>query len=200
MTRVRCLVADDHPPLVAALERLLSDNGFEVVGPVADGKAAVEAATVAQPELAVVDYRMPGYSGPDLLAELNRVSPNTRLVVFTGHAEPGFVAEAVGSGAAGIVLKEAPLADLLRALTIVSAGRSYIDASLGETSAAAELRGRELETVRLLADGLTHDQIGKRLSISPETVRIHLRNASARLGTSTRTHLVATALRRGLID
>jgi DNA-binding NarL/FixJ family response regulator len=201
VTRPRCLIADDHPPLVDALAAVLAKSGFEPVGPVSNGIAAVDTARNARPELAVIDYRMPGCSGRELLEELVRVSPDMRIVVFTGHPEPGLVAEALAAGAAGVVSKAAPLADLVRALTVASSGRSYVDPDLATTQAGGgeRLTSREIEAVRLLSEGLSYDEIGRRLSISGETVRVHLRKASKRLGVSSRTHLVATALRRRLI-
>ena len=98
------------------------------------------------------------------------------------------------------MLKEAPLADLVRALESARAGVVYLDPALHRPGAAGEkLTTRELDVLRLLADGLPHEQIGSRLGITAETVRSHVRKASARLGASTRTQAVATALRLGLI-
>jgi DNA-binding NarL/FixJ family response regulator len=149
---------------------------------------------------------MPHLSGADLVAKLVETSPETAVVVYTAEADDRLVADALGSGARGVVLKEAPLPDLIRALESALAGRTYLDPALvsqalwnGRETGPA-LRPRELDVLRLLAEGLSHDAIGTQLEISAETVRSHLRKASARLGATTRTQAVATALRLGLID
>jgi DNA-binding NarL/FixJ family response regulator len=196
----RCLIADDHPALTSAVSTYLSHNGFEVVGPAADGQRAVAIAMEEQPELALVDFRMPRLSGLDLIAKLREVSPDTRVVVYTADADEQIASDVLAGGASALVLKEAPLADLVRALESTLAGGSYLDPSLTRLSApASKLTQRELDVLGLLAEGLPHEEIGRRLGISSETVRTHLRKASDRLGASTRTQAVATALRLGLI-
>jgi DNA-binding NarL/FixJ family response regulator len=202
----RCLLADDHPALLAAVGELLERHGYELVGPAPDGPRAVAAIRQARPEVALVDYRMPHISGADLVAKLAEASPETAIVVYTAEADDSLVTDALGAGARAVVLKEAPLPDLIRALEAALAGRTYLDpalasqALLGGRDAGPALRPRELDVLRFLAEGLSHDAIGERLQISGETVRSHLRKASARLGAGTRTQAVATALRLGLID
>jgi DNA-binding NarL/FixJ family response regulator len=202
----RCLLADDHPALLVAVTELLTRNGYEVVGPAPDGPRAVALLREARPDVALVDYRMPRLSGADLVRKLLETCPDTAVVVYTAEAGERLVAEALGAGARGVVLKEAPLPDLIRALEAALSGRTYLDPALasamlpGARSTGPDLRPRELDVLRLLAEGLSHDAIGERLAISGETVRSHLRKASARLGAGTRTQAVATALRLGLID
>jgi DNA-binding NarL/FixJ family response regulator len=201
-----CLVADDHPAMRAALVDLLAENGFAVVGPAADGAGAVALAEAEQPELAVVDYRMPRLAGRELLARLKEVVPNIRLLVYTAEADERILQEVLSGGADGIVLKEAPLQDVLRALAAVQAGRTYIDPSLatlainGPASGRAPLTQRERDVLSRLSAGRSHAEIGEELGISVETVRTHLRKASDKLAASTRTQAVATAIRLGLIE
>ena len=200
MNDPRCLIADDHPALTSAVSTYLSSNGFEVVGPAPDGQRAVALATEEQPELALVDFRMPRLSGLDLIKKLREVSPDTRVVVYTADADEQIASDALEAGASALVLKEAPLADLVRALESTLSGGSYLDPSLTRIAApASKLTQREIDVLVLLAEGLPHEEIGRRLGISSETVRTHLRKASDRLGASTRTQAVATALRLGLI-
>ena len=195
-----CLLADDHPALTVAIAAYLGENGFEVVGPVADGRRAVALAEESKPELAVIDYRMPRLAGIELIKALHDVSPETRIAVYTADAVEALAHSVLASGAVAIVLKEAPLADLVRALEAALAGKSYIDPALARaTKPGGALTQRELEVLGLLAEGLQHEEIGRRLGISSETVRTHLRKASDRLGAATRTQAVATALRLGLI-
>jgi DNA-binding NarL/FixJ family response regulator len=195
-----CLLADDHPALRAAVSEFLAAAGYRVVGPVADGRAAVDAAR-EQPDAAVLDYRMPRLAGAELVHELLAASPGTRIVVYTADGGEELAAGALAAGAAGVVLKEAPLADLTRALEAVLAGGTYLDPALAQRDPrSARLTARESEVLELLAEGIGHEEIGKRLGIGAETVRTHLRKACDRLGAATRTEAVATALRLGLIQ
>jgi DNA-binding NarL/FixJ family response regulator len=200
MTRSpRCLVADDHPALTAALSQHLADAGYAIVGPAGDGRRAVELAAREQPDAAVVDYRMPRLAGAELVAELLRVSPQTTVCVYTAEGDDELARGVVEAGATAVVLKESPLSDLARVLAGARAGRVHLDPALRRTRRGGELTERELDVLRLLAEGLPHEEIGRRLGIGSETVRTHLRKASERLGASTRTQAVATALRLGLI-
>ena len=200
MNDPRCLIADDHPALTSAVSSYLSENGFEIVGPAPDGRRAVAIATEEQPDLALVDYRMPRLSGADLVRALREAAPETCIVVYTADGDERLAREVLNAGAIALVLKEAPLADLVRALEAALAGSSYLDPALAKNPVpGGKLTQRELDVLGLLAEGLQHEEIGRRLGISSETVRTHLRKASDRLGASTRTQAVATALRLGLI-
>lgn len=200
----RCLVADDHPALVAAVAEFLARSGLDVVATASDGPAALAAAREHRPDAVVLDYRMPGVSGAELVRGLRAAAPRAGIVVYTADADERLVAEALAAGAPGVVLKEAPLADVARAVRAVLAGGSYVDAALGIGAlagrrAASQLTTREADVLALLAEGLTYEEIGRRLGISSETVRTHLQKASQRLGAATRTHAVATAIRLGLV-
>lgn len=200
MQSARCLVADDHPALATAVCDFLTDTGYTVVGPAGDGMRAVSLAREEHPELALVDYRMPRLSGSELIAELRAAAPDTAVIVYTADADEEVARGALAAGAAALVLKEAPLADLGRALSAVRAGRSYVDPGVAQADARPpELTKRELDVLALVAEGLSHEQIGARLGIGSETVRTHLRKACTRLCAATRTQAVAIALRRGLI-
>jgi DNA-binding NarL/FixJ family response regulator len=199
----RILVADDHPALLAAVCVFLEESGFDVVGQAADGGTAVALAGDVRPDAVVLDYRMPRLGGSELVGEL-RAEVDTAVAVYTADADERLVAEAFAAGAAAVILKEAPLADVTRALSTILAGGTYVDPALGVltlTGAGSrlELTQREADVLLLLADGHTYEAIGRRLEISPETVRTHLQKASERLNASTRTHAVATAIRLGLI-
>lgn len=201
----RCLVADDHPALLSAVVDYLEAEDVTLVATAADGLQAVALAEREQPDVAVVDFRMPRLAGLELLARLRDVAPTMRVVVYTAEADENLVRGAIGAGASGVLLKESPLADLSRALAAASAGSTYLDPAVagfgvGRATENPVLTTREREVLTLLAEGLTHEEIGARLSISAETVRTHVRKASDRLGAATRTQAVATALRLGLIS
>ena len=202
--RLRCLVADDHPALVAAISSFLEVHGFEVVGRAADGYAALLGVQETRPDVALVDYRMPRLEGRELLARLRDEAPETLVAVYTAAGDEQLVREAFEAGARAVVLKDAPLTDLARALETIQAGECYLDPALARDALVGprsdgKLTQRETEVLALLADGLSHQQIGQELSISAETVRTHVRKACERLDARTRTQAVATALRRGLL-
>ncbi|HVW90219.1 MAG TPA: response regulator transcription factor [Gaiellaceae bacterium] len=195
-----CLVADDHPALTSAVSSYLADNGFDIVGTAPDGRRALALAEEEQPELALLDYRMPRLAGVELIAALREASPETRICIYTADGDEKLASEVLAAGAAALVLKEAPLADLVRALEAALAGGSYLDPAVKRAdTGGGKLTQRELDVLGLLAEGLQHEEIGNRLGISSETVRTHLRKACDRLGAATRTQAVATALRHGLI-
>ena len=200
----RCLLTDDHPALLAAVSDYLGDSGFDLVAVASDGADAVRLAELSRPDVAVVDLRMPRLSGRELLERLRESSPETKIAVYTAEADQRLVEEALSAGAAAVVLKEAPLPDLVRALHAILSGHVYVDPALAATGLTrretTELTKRERDVLALLAEGLDHEKIGERLEISAETVRTHVRKACDRLGAATRTQAVATAVRRGLIE
>jgi DNA-binding NarL/FixJ family response regulator len=201
MSAPRCLVADDHPALTWTVCAHLADRGFEIVGPAADGRAALELALTERPDIALVDFRMPRLGGTELIEALRVEAPSMPVCVYTADGDAALATAVLRAGAAGLILKSSPLGDLDRALDTVLAGDSYVDAGIAPAgSARSTLTPRELDVLRLLADGHRHEEIGRRLGIGSETVRTHLRKACSRLGAATRTQAVATALRQGLFS
>ncbi len=204
--QITCLVADDHPAVLAAVSDVLAEGGVEIVARARDGDEALDKIESRRPHVALVDVRMPRLSGIDVARAASRSTPDTAILLYTGQAETALVTEALDAGARGFVLKEAPLPDLVRAVETVAGGGTYVDPVLSGVIASAEatrripaLTQRERDVLRLLADGLTNEQIGQRLFISAETVRTHVRKAMAKLDADTRTQAVATALRQSLI-
>jgi two-component system, NarL family, nitrate/nitrite response regulator NarL len=200
----RCVLADDHPALLAAVGDYLAANGYDVVARAADGSAALRHIERERPAVALLDYRMPGCFGSELVSKIKEISPETRVAVYTAEADAAIVAETLTAGADAVVLKEAPMADLVRALASIERGRPYVDPALAGPAVAGQpagtrLTARELDVLRLLAEGLSHEEIGTRLSIAAETVRTHSRKAADRLGARTRTQAVASAIRLGLV-
>jgi DNA-binding NarL/FixJ family response regulator len=203
---ITCVVADDHPAMLTAVAEVLGRSGFEVVGRAKDGTEALAVIESAQPAIAIVDVRMPRLSGIEVAIQAAASSPGTAIVFYTAFGDRALLSEALDVGARGFVLKEAPLADLVRAAERVAAGEAYVDPVLAgflvssHFTDRASLTQREREVLRLLADGLANEEIGKTLHISPETVRTHVRKAMAKLEADTRTQAVATALRQSIIS
>ena len=200
------LVADDHPAVVEAVADVLSEHGVEIAGRARDGNDALEQIELRKPTIAILDLRMPGQSGIDVARAVAKSAPDTAVILYTAFGDRALLTEALDAGARGFVLKEAPLAEVVRAVELVASGRTYVDPVLAgvlSSSAATDKRlnltQRERDVLRLLADGMSNDEIGKSLVISPETVRTHVRKAMAKLDADTRTQAVATALRQSLI-
>jgi DNA-binding NarL/FixJ family response regulator len=204
--RPTCVIADDHPPILESIARFLAASGFRVVGRAANGEEAIALVETQRPVLAVLDARMPGVTGTNVIRRVARTTPQCSCVVYSGHADARVLTDALDAGARGFVLKDAALESLVRALDVVAAGGMYIDPALAdaliELSSARDLRltPRERDVLRLLADGHSNDSIGRELFISPDTARTQLAGAMAKLGASTRTQAVATALRAALIS
>jgi DNA-binding NarL/FixJ family response regulator len=203
---ITCVIADDHPAMLTAVAEILIKHGVDVVGRASDGQDALEQIEAKQPRVALVDVRMPRLSGIELAKRAAVVAPNTSVVFYTAYGDRALLSEALDVGARGFVLKEAPLPDLVRAVERVAAGEAYVDPVLAgvlvsaQTDKVPSLTQREREVLRELADGLSNEEIGKRLFISPETVRTHVRKAMAKLEADTRTQAVAKALRQSLIS
>jgi len=203
---VTCVVADDHPAVLEAVAEFLTTGGIEVVGRARDGEEALERIEHAKPRVALVDVRMPKLGGIELARRASRSAPETAILLYTGYGDRALLTEALDAGVSGFVLKEAPMDDLIRAVRDVASGTTYVDPVLAGTLAASsvgarlpQLTQRERDVLRLLADGLSNEEIGKRLFISAETVRTHVRKAMDKLDADTRTQAVARALRDQLI-
>jgi DNA-binding NarL/FixJ family response regulator len=202
-----CVVADDHPAVLDAVAEFLGREGIDVVARARDGLEALREIEDRRPLLALVDVRMPKLGGVELTRRAKRSTPETAVLLYTGYGDRALLTEALDAGVRGLVLKEAPMDDLLRALDSVAGGGTYIDPVLAGAlatqtlgSGMPQLTARERDVLRLLADGLSNEEIGKRLFISAETVRTHVRKAMDKLDADTRTQAVARALREHLIS
>jgi DNA-binding NarL/FixJ family response regulator len=203
---ITCVVADDHPAVLEAVAEFLVQAGIEVIARARDGEEALEKIEQRKPQVALVDVRMPKLGGIEVTRRAQRSTPETSILLYTGYGDRALLTEALDVGVRGFVLKEAPMDDLIRAIQSVATGGTYVDPVLAGTLAASsignklpELTQRERDVLRLLADGLANEEIGKRLYISAETVRTHVRKAMDKLDADTRTQAVARALRDRLI-
>ena len=202
--QITCVLADDHPAVLDSIARVLTSQGFNVVAQARDGEDALKAIDELKPQVSIVDLRMPGMSGIDVA---RKAAKHTAVILYTGYSDRTLLIEALDAGVRGFVLKEAPLADLGRAIETVARGDVYVDpvlagvlASGDATAGLSMLTQREREVLRLLADGMRNEEIGQTLHIAAETARAHIRNAMRKLDADTRTQAVAVALRLSLID
>src|SRR5437870_9051585 len=159
--RITCLLADDHPAVLDSISRVLASQGFDVVGQARDGEDAVREIEAKKPQVSIVDLRMPGMSG---IAVARAVVRYTAVIIYTGYSDRTLLVEALDAGVRGFVLKEAPLADLSRAIEVVATGGVYVDPVIAGVLASGEatqglsmLTKREREVPRLLADGMRNE-------------------------------------------
>jgi two-component system response regulator DesR len=203
LTSTTCLLVDDHPAILASVAAFLTDEGVDVVAMARTGAEALRALEAQSVAVAVLDQRLPDMTGVELARAVAAICPETAVLLYTGFSEAALVQEALDAGVSGIVLKDAPLTDLPRAIALVAQGGSYLDPVLGGVLAGARtdeprLTPREREVLRLLSKGQTNKEIGAELFLSPETVRTHVHKAVVRLGVRNRTEAVAKGLREGL--
>jgi DNA-binding NarL/FixJ family response regulator len=204
----RCVIADDHPAIIDSVGRYLADvEDVEVVAQAQDGDEALRLIEEHAPDVAVVDIHMPGPGGIDIARKLHAEQSKTAVILYTGHSDRSLLLEALDAGARGFLVKEAPLDDLARAIRTVAAGGTHVDPALAgllagplATERLPTVTKREREVLRLLADGMRNEEVARRLSISPLTVRTHVKNAMQKLEADTRTEAVAKALRESLIS
>jgi two-component system nitrate/nitrite response regulator NarL len=208
---VRVLVADDHPVYREGLARLISSRPeFELVGEVGGGREALHEIRRLNPDVAVVDLRLPDLDGIDIVESVIREGALARVVILSAYEESATVYRAIASGARAYLLKVCSGDVLCGTILAVARGETVIPASL-QSGLASEIRARrehrddamlttrELEILRLAADGLSAPEIAARLVISVTTVKTHLQHIYAKLEVSDRAAAVATALRRGVL-
>lgn len=208
MTPVRLLVADDHPVVRDGIVGMVSsDPGIEVVGEASDGAEAVGLARALNPDVVLMDLRMPGTDGVAAIRELLRLGVTARIVVLTTYDSDADVLPAIEAGATGYLLKDIPRDELVRAVHAAAAGHSSLAPSVASrlvdrvrSPEASLLSPRELQVLALVADGATNRDAGARLHLSEATVKTHLLSVYAKLGVSDRAAAVAEGFRRGLLD
>jgi len=203
---ITCVLADDHPAVLDSVARYLDESGISVVARARDGTDALAQIKNHRPNVAVVDVQMGRVGGLELTRQIIRTLPETAVVVYSGFGRREHLLEALDAGARGFVVKDAALSELVRAIEIAVDGGTYIDAALGGLLAGPKgghegpnITQRERDVLRLLSKGMSNEEIGREIFISPETVRTHLRKVMRKLGAKTRTEAVASALRRSLI-
>lgn len=205
---MRIVLADDHRIVRSGLRWVLeSEDDFEVVGEAEDGASLLTVLDEVEADVVLLDIRMPGVGGLDVLARLRAEHPDTRVVILSMHDEPLFIRTAIERGASAYLLKSAGTAELTRALRLVAEGKSYVQSSLAgqvlaevvEPTAEPPSR-RGLEVLRMVADGRSTAEIAEEIELSEATVKSILQQVFERLDVSSRAEAVAAAIRRGLID
>jgi two-component system response regulator NreC len=210
----RILIADDHNVLRAGLAALLAaQDGFEVVADVADGRTAVDLARSLEPDLLLLDISMPGLDGIAATKAVREAMPKVKVLILTMHEDEAMLREAVRAGASGYVVKRAAESELVNAIRAAMRGELYVHPAMtrqlflaGSTEpkvrlgAVEELTRREVEVLRLIAQGFTNAQVAEKLGLSVRTVETHRSNIMGKLVMTTRAELVQYALDHHLLD
>lgn len=208
---MRVLIADDHGIVRTGLRMLLErQEGIEVIAEAENGAQARDLAISEQPDLAILDVKMPELTGLEATRAIREQAPDVAVLILSMHDEDRYLFEALKAGASGYVLKRAADSDLLDAIAAVERGEPFLTPEaqqalikdvLGEgRSHEEELTPREQEVVTLVAEAHTNREIAEQLSLSEKTVENHRANAMRKLGMRDRVELVRYAIRRGLIE
>jgi len=202
---MRVLIVDDHPMVREGVRSMLEPAGVQIAGEAGTGEDALRMAAALEPDVVLLDLELPDLDGLAVLRRLKAFERPIAVLVVTMHDDPALVRRAVEGGAAGYVLKGVGRGELLSALEAVRHGGSVFDpsllrATLSEPKAGEALTSAEQEMLRLVAQGLTNREIGKRLHWSVGTVKKYLQRTLDKLGASDRTQAAVEAVKRGLLS
>jgi DNA-binding NarL/FixJ family response regulator len=209
------LVVDDHDLFRTGLKNLLEEQGVNIVGEAPNGQTALRLVNDLAPDVVIMDLNMPGLTGVETTRQLAGIAPLTRVVVLTISADDDDVMDAVMAGACGYLLKDSSIQDLIAGISAAAAGESLISPQIAakvlqrlraqsssEDAAAtirAELSDREIEVLKLIANGKDNAQIARELFISPKTVKNHISNILMKLQIDNRIQAAVYAVRSGIV-
>ena len=201
---IRILSVDDHPLMRAGVASFLAtEPGLSVVGEAANGEEALEKFRELRPDLVLMDLSMPVMDGLEATRAILNEFPDARIIVLTTFAGDEDIHRALDAGAMGYLLKDMLVADVLKVIRSVIAGRRGIPpavaATLAQHTPRIALTPRETEVISLIATGLTNAQIAQRIGRTEETVKVHVKNILRKLNAQDRTEAVTNAVRRGFI-
>ena len=211
---IRVLLADDHAVVRQGVCQFLTeDEAIEVVSEASDGAEAIQLIETHHPDVAVLDIRMPGMTGVEATRRIKERWPEVKVLILTAYDDDPYVFALLEAGADGYVLKTASGDELVQAVRTVYRGESALSPQIaskvvrqatgrrpgGAADQVEPLTPREIDVLRLAAEGMTNRAIGHELDISHRTVQGHLANVYGKLGVNSRTEAVTEALRRGWI-
>ncbi len=200
----RVLVVDDHSLLRTGVANIIKlEPSLEVVAEAANGIEAIAAFRTWQPDVVLMDLRMPGMEGVEAVRQIREIDPHARVIVLTTYDADEDIARALQAGAKAYILKDIAADALVTCIRDVLAGKTYLApsaaAKLAERVTQVQLTPRELAALRLLANGNSNKEIATALGISERTVKSHLGHLFEKLGVTSRTEAVRVATRRGLV-
>ena len=201
---IRILLVDDHPVVRAGLTSMLSTiPGLAVCGAAANGEEALQMVDSEQPDVLLLDLRMPGMTGIEMLKAIRAKASPPKTLVLTSYESDEEIYRAIEAGAQGYLLKSTPQAEIVAAIHTINSGRHHIPpriaARLAERMVRSALTQRELEILEMVVRGLTNKQIGHALQISENTARNHINSIIRKLDVSGRTEAATAAIQQGLV-
>ena len=211
MAPIRVLLVDDHRIVRQGISSLLElESDLTVVGEAASGARALELIEEKQPDIVLLDIKMPDMDGADVCREIQARYPNLPVIILTAYSGDEHVLRCIQAGARGYVLKDVDVVELVRTIRVVHSGQSVLDGKviaavmteLKRPAAARhglEFSQREIDIIRLVSQGLSNKEIADRLFLSTSAVKYHLRNVMDKLGVSTRAAVIYEATQHGLI-
>ena len=201
---IRILIVDDHMVMRMGLAYAASAQpDIQVVAEVESGEDAIAAYRVHKPDVVILDLRMPGIGGIETIRALRKEFHDARIVIFSNYARGEEIYQSLKAGAAGFVVKNMDLAQLLEAIRKVHAGEKYIPAGLAVRMSErilSPLSERETEVLALISKGRSNKEIASALSITEGTAKLHVTNILTKLEVNTRTEALVVAVQRGIID
>ncbi len=210
---IRVLIADDHCLFVEGLNMVLNRDGIQVVGSALTGRQTIDLTSKLKPHVVLLDIRMPDMDGLQALAALKASCPETSVIILTSYNTPEYITRAISLGAAGYLMKDTTSEGVINAIRTVASGEAILDMDileqvineLSEATRPTSLRDeipaltpQEVRILQLITEGLNNGTIAEILSLSPNTVKSHVRNIFSKLGVSDRTQAAIWAIRRGL--
>jgi len=215
MPRLRILIADDHTIVRQGIRKILEDHpDWEVVAEAGDGRDAVRQALELKPDIALLDIGMPLLNGIEAASQITRRAPQVKVVILSMHPNEAYITRALQAGAKGYLLKDSAGDDLIRAMTLVSQGKSFFSpavakvmlddyvrnlAERGIVDRYDSLSEREREIFQLVAEGRSNKEIADLLFVSPNTIETHRAHIMEKLDVHSAVELVLYAVKKGLI-
>jgi DNA-binding NarL/FixJ family response regulator len=213
---IRVVVADDHPLIVEGLKMVLMRKGIEVIGEATTGRQAVEKTLALEPDVLLLDIRMPDMDGLEALASIKAARPRTSVLVLTSFGNPEYLARALTLGAAGFLSKSSEPEKIPQAVKAIAEGETIVERELlqsalralvssaratggGTESEIPDLTPQEIRILTLVAEGMDNAAIAERLILSRNTIKSHVHNIFTKLGVSDRTQAAVWAMRHGLV-
>ena len=202
--RIRIMLVEDHILMrMGLVSATLIEPDLVVVAEAEDGRQALENFRKYKPDVTIVDLRLPGMDGVELITALRQENPDAKILVLTSYGGGDDISRAIKSGASGYVMKNMPLERVLEAVRVVHAGGQYIPAEIAARMSQrihSDLSTRELEVLRLIGKGRSNKEIGSALGIVEATVKAHVTNIFEKLGAVDRTQAITIAVKRQIIQ
>ncbi len=214
--KTRILIADDHAMLREGMHNLLSEEkDFEVVGEAANGEEAVRLARELKPDIVIMDVVMPKLNGVEATKQIKQINPSTAILILTAFSDIRYIIGLLEEGACGYLLKNSAGKEVVKAIRAIRSGESVLDpevtrklvqrlASLSKSpdihDNGGQLTAREMEILKLAAQGLSNKEMSEKLFISLRTVKAHMTNIFNKLGCSSRTDAIIKGLKQGYIE